>query len=172
MSIRSRLHLAAASLPLMLLVALSGCATPLEPIAVIHYRQLGACTHAQTGNGAITAPPSHAIVVFKVSHIDNTRTAKSWSFDSTALQVNPPSQMQQNLGGTGPVAIAAGQDVPVDAWVGILVETANADGSDAASSNDFLLYPLVPPAPGTLAAKDNSSQLTYPFAADCSGIAG
>ncbi len=151
-------------------VTLSACTTPIEPIAVIHYKQLGACTRAQTGDGVVNVPPSRAIIIFRVSHIDNTKTGKNWSFDSTTLQVDDPSE--QNLGGPGPVAITAGQDVTVNMQVGILVTTGKADGSDAASVNYFLLYPLVPPAPGTVAAKENSSQVQYPFATDCNVIAG
>ncbi|MDM5177589.1 hypothetical protein PO883_10335 [Massilia sp. DJPM01] len=151
--------------------SLSACTTPLDPIAVIHYRQLGVCTHAQTGSGAITAPAGHAIVVFKVFRIDNTKVGKSWSFDPATMELASPP-MKQNLGGTGPAPVGAGQNVTLNARVGILVETEKPDGSDAAATNYFLVYPKVAPAPGTLGAKENSSQLSYPFAADCNAIAG
>ncbi len=150
----------------------SSCPDKPDPIALIHFTQIGACILAQTGTGPISAPPSHAVVIFRVSTIDNTKVSKSWTFDSTTLQVNPPSATGQNLGGTGPVPIGANQNVAVNSLVGILVETSNSDGSDAAATNYFLLYPLVPPAPGTLAVKDNSSQTNYPFARDCNTIAG
>jgi hypothetical protein len=154
----------------MMIVGFVACDKP-KPLALMHYRQLGACRVAQTGNGVITVPPSHAVVVFRVTAIDNSKTSINWSFDSTKLQVNPPSQMQQNLGGTGPVAIAANTNVPLNTMIGILVETGNADGSDASQVNYFLLYPNEPPAPGTLGVKDNSSQVSYPFANDCGTIA-
>jgi hypothetical protein len=153
-------------------VVVAGCTKQPDPIALIHYKQLGACTQAQTGNGLVVAPPSHAVAIFRVSSIDNTKTTKNWSFDSTALVVNPSSQMQQNLGGPGPVAIGAGQNVSVNVPVGILLETSNADGSDAATTNYFLVYPLAQPAPGALSVKDNPSQTQYPFAKDCNAIAG
>jgi hypothetical protein len=148
-----------------------GCNPPADPIALIHYTQLGACTNAQTGTGAVIVPPSHAVVIFRISTVDNTPTAKNWSFDASTLAVNP-AQPQQNLGGTGPVSIAAHTSVAVNAPVGILVETSNADGSDASSTNYFLVYPLIPPAPGTLAVKDNPNQVSYPFKQDCNAIAG
>jgi hypothetical protein len=156
---------------LVLSLALAGCPGKPEPIALIHYVQLGACRTAQTGNGPVTPPPSHAVVIFKVSTIDNTKTAVNWSFDSTALTINSSVSLQ-NLGGTGPVAIGAGKNVNVNALVGIIVETSNPDGSDAATTNYFLLYPRVAPAPGTIAVKDNSKQVNYPFAQDCNSIAG
>jgi hypothetical protein len=148
--------------------SLVGCG---KAIAQIHYRQLGACKTAQTGNGTVTVPASHAVVIFKVSTIDNTKPAVTWSFNSTDLQINPPSSTQQNLGGTGPVSIPAHQNVTVDTFVGIMVETSQPDGKDASSVNYFLVYPNVPPAPGTLSVKGNSSQTSYPFAQDCSVIA-
>lgn len=150
---------------------LVGCPPTPISLALIHFSQLGACVHAQTGNGDITVPASHAVVIFRVSTIDNTQIGTNWSFDSTTLQVNPPSQTQQNLGGAGPVLVAANTNVPVNALVGIIVETNSADGSDASGTNYFLLYPLVAPAPGTLAVKDNPHQTSYPFARDCSSIA-
>jgi hypothetical protein len=90
----------------------SGCPKP-NPIALIHYSQLGACIKAQTGNGLVTVPSSHAIVIFRVSTIDSTKTVDNWSFDSTSLVISPPSQIQQNLGGTGPVSIGANTTVAV-----------------------------------------------------------
>ena len=158
---------AVAALPL-LMSGCSGC-NP-KALALLHYRQLGACRVAQTGNGTITVPPSHAVVIFRVSAIDNTKTGVSWSFDSTKLQLTG-SGNEQNLGGTGPVPIAAGQNVTLNSLVGIMVETGNADGRDASQVNYFLSYPNVPPAPGTLGVKDNSSQVEYPFADDCGQIA-
>ena len=152
--------------------ALVGCTTTPNPIALIHYIQSGACIKAQTGNGPVTVPPSHAVVIFRVSAVDNTQTSKNWSFDSSTLALNPPSQWQQNLGGTGPVPIVGKQTVTINTLVGIIVDTSNADGSDAAATNYFLVYPLVPPAPGTLSVKDNSNQTSYPFAQDCNSIAG
>jgi hypothetical protein len=156
--------------PMLAGVLAAVCPNP-NPIAVIHYRQLGACINAQTGNGPVAAPPSHAVVIFRVSTIDNTKTGVDWSFNSSALTVNSV-EIQQNLGGTGPVPIPNHQNVAVNALVGILVATDNANGSDASTTNYFLLYPNVPPAPGTLAAKENSKQVSYPFAQDCSVIAG
>lgn len=147
----------------------SGC-PPANPVALIHYTQLGACTTAQTGNGTVTAPSSHAIVIFQVSTIDNTQTSKNWSFDSSTLVINPPSQAQTNLGGPGPVSIGANATVAVNVPVGIIVGTSNADGSDASTTNYFLLYPQVPPAPGTVSVKDNSNRVSYPFAQDCNSI--
>lgn len=159
-------HIALVSL---VALVLSACSSPL---AVINYKQLGACTRATTGSGTIVVPPSHAVVIFRVTSIDNSKTTQNWAFDSTTLQIDPPSAMQQNLGGTGPVPIPAGMLVTLNSLVGIMVETSNPDGSDASTVNYFLLYPLVPPAPGTLGAKENSSQTSYPFAVDCNTIAG
>lgn len=150
-------------------LALAACQTPVAPFAEVHYRQIGACIHAQTGAGPVSAPPSHAIVLFRVSHVDNSKTGKGWSFDANRLTL---SDMLQNLGSTGPVAIPAGKDVAVNQPVGILVATSNADGSDAASTNYLLMYPAAPPAPGVFSAKDNVSQVQYPFAADCNVLAG
>ena len=149
-----------------------GCKSTPEALALIHYAQLGACTRAQTGQGAINVPPSHAVVIFRVASVDNSKVPINWSFDSTALVVNPPSQNQQNLGGTGAVAIGANKTVPLSTLVGIVVETNNADGTDASATNYFLIYPRVSPAPGALAVKDNPTQLSYPFTADCNAIAG
>lgn len=151
-------------------LALAACQTPIDPFAVIHYRQLGACIRAQTGNGVLTAPPSHAIVLFRIIHIDNTKTGKTWPFDSTRVEIL--GDMLQNLGGTGPVTIPAGQDVPLDLPVGILVATSNPDGTDASATNYQLLYPAAPPGPGTLGAKANVNQTQYPFNPDCAAIAG
>jgi hypothetical protein len=164
------------SLPTLVLLPvlaglLMGCPGKPTPIALIHYRQLGACITAQTGTGVISVPPSHAVVIFKITSVDNTSPATAWSFNSSNLQINPPSSTQQNLGGPGPVAIGAHQNVSLNTFVGIMVETGNADGTDASTVNYFLVYPLVPPAPGTLGVKDNSSQVQYPFAHDCSTIA-
>ena len=139
--------------------------------AVIGYSQLGVCKNAQTGAGLVSAPPSHAVVIFRVTQIDNRQTDVDWLFDSTRLQVNPPSSPQQNLGGTGPVAIPRKAVVPVNALVGILVESGNEDGRDAANVNYFLLYAPTPSGPGTLGAKSNSSQVVYPFDPDCNVIA-
>ena len=152
---------------LLVLCCPLGCAV--NP-AIIHYQQVGACIRAQTGTGPITAPPAHAVVVFRVTSIDNTKINTSWAFDSTALKTNSDNA-QQNLGGTGLVTIPANQVVAVNALVGILSETSNADGSDAAETNYFLVYPSAPPAPGTVAAKGNSGQTKYPFAQDCNAIA-
>lgn len=159
----------------LVLLALPGaviaCTSRPVPLAVINYSQLGACTRAQTGNGVINVPPNHAVVIFRVTSVDNTSPAVSWSFDSTRLAVNGADN-QQNLGGTGPVAIPAHQNVNVNKQVGVMVETANADGSDASKVNYFLLYPPGTSAPGTIAAKANSTQVSYPFTQDCSAIAG
>jgi hypothetical protein len=158
-------------IPLVIILAACPPTKP-EALALLHYTQLGGCTRAQTGNGVINVPGSHAVVIFRVSSIDNRSTGKSWSFDSTALQVNPPSQFQQNLGGTGAISIATNANVAVNTPVGIMVETANADGSDASTVNYFLLYPRPSGGPGVLPVKDNPTQVSYPFAQDCNAIAG
>jgi hypothetical protein len=149
----------------------TACKSGPTPLAVIHYSQLGACTRAQTGNGVINVPPNHAVVIFRVTSIDNSSPAVTWSFDSTRLTVNGADN-QQNLGGPGPVNIPAHQNVNVNQHVGIMVETTNPDGSDASSVNYFLLYPSGTSAPGTVGAKANSSQTQYPFTQECSAIAG
>ncbi len=149
-----------------------GCTTQLDPLALIHYKQLGACIHAQTGSGSISAPPSHAVVIFRVSSIDNTKPSVDWMFDSTRFTINPPSATQQNLGGTGPVPITHNQNVPLNTLVGIMVETSKPDGTDASGTNYLLLYPPAPPAPGNISVKDNQNQLSYPFIPDCNAIAG
>jgi len=151
-----------------LCAACSGC--PPKNLAVINYSQLGACKIAQTGSGTVAAPPNRAVVIFKVTTIDNSKINTAWSFDSSTLQINPPSSPQSNLGGQGPVPIPANTNANVNRYVGIMVETGNADGTDAAMVNYFLLYPLVPPAPGTVGAKANSSQTQYPFNVNCSAI--
>lgn len=151
---------------------LVGCTTQPNQLALIHYKQLGACINAQTGSGSISAPPSHAVVVFRVSSIDNTKPSVDWIFDSTSFTINPPSAPQQNLGGTGPIPIAHNQNVPLNTLVGILVETSESDGTDASGTNYFLVYPTVPPAPGNVSVKDNHSQLSYPFTPDCNAISG
>jgi hypothetical protein len=149
----------------------AGCAgCPPQDLAVINYSQLGACKVAQTGTGTVTAPPHRAVVIFKITNIDNTKINSSWSFDPSTLQINPPSSPQSNLGGQGPVSIAANTNVNVNRFVGIMIETSNADGTDAATVNYFLLYPLVPPAPGTIGAKANSNQVQYPFNVNCSAL--
>jgi hypothetical protein len=158
-------------LSLCLGLSFAACKPGPNPLALIHYSQLGACTRAQTGNGVINVPPQHAVVIFRVTSIDNSSPGVSWSFDSTRLTVNGADN-QQNLGGPGPVNIPAHQSVNVNTRVGIMVETANADGSDAASVNYFLLYPPGTSAPGTVGVKANSSQVQYPFAQDCNAIAG
>jgi hypothetical protein len=153
---------------LLAALALGGCA----PIAQIHYSQLGACTHAQRPDGLhIDAPPSHAIVLFRINQIDNSKPAVGWSFDPGKLQVNPPSDPQTNLGGTGPVAIAAHGIVPVNRPVGIMIETASADGKDAAGIREMLLYPNEPPAPGTISVNDTPTP-PYPFNPDCNALLG
>jgi hypothetical protein len=158
-------------LVLVMLTGSLGCKPGPTPLALIHYSQLGACTRAQTGNGVINVPPNHAVVIFRVTQIDNTSPSVSWSFDSTRLTVNGADN-QQNLGGTGSVPIAAHQKVNLNTHVGIMVETTNADGTDASTVNYFLLYPPGTSAPGTVAVKANSSQVSYPFTQDCSAIAG
>jgi hypothetical protein len=160
-----RPHLASPAVMLAVL-ALGGCA----PIAQIHYSQLGACTHAQRPDGVnIDAPPSHAIVLFMINQIDNSKPDTGWNFDPGKLQVNPPSDSQVNLGSTGAVAVAAHGIVSVNRPVGIMIETANADGTDAAGIREMLLYPNEPPAPGTIAVSDTPTP-PYPFNPDCNSL--
>lgn len=84
-------------------IALAGCPSGGNPDATIHYTQIGACTQADFPNGHVTAQPLQAIVIFKVSSVDNSAVNQTWSFNSANFKVNPPSSTQSNLGSTGPV---------------------------------------------------------------------
>lgn len=151
-----------------------GSPTACNPVAVLHYSQLGACTKAVTPTGEQDAPPNYAFVIFRVTSIDNSKVNSSWSLDPNLFVVEPPSLPQSNLGGMGPVTVPANAVVPVNVLVGIQVHTSNVDGSDAAATNYFILYQS-PAAgssgnPGTLGAKDNSNQVTYPFVQQCTDL--
>lgn len=160
----------------LLAVFLGSCTIPPGGVkfAQIHYSQLGACTQAQLPDGsAINAPASHAIVLFKINNVDNLTPDVSWSFDPRLLQVNSPSDPQSNLGGNSPpVSIPAHSNVNVNRVVGIMLETLNADGSDASTYKYMLLYPNVPPAPGTLAVNDTLNKPNFPFNPDCNKLVG
>jgi hypothetical protein len=153
-------------------IALAGCPSGGNPDATIHYTQIGACTQADFPNGHVTAQPLQAIVIFKVSSVDNSAVNQTWSFDSANFKVNPPSSTQSNLGSTGPVTIPAHQSVPLNSSVGIVVATVKPDGSDAGQTNYILLYqpPSTSPAPGTIGEKGNSSQTSYPFVQNCNSL--
>ena len=140
--------------------------------AQIHYSQLGACTHAQLADGSVVdAPASHAIVLFRVNNVDNSAPPLSWTFDLKKLQVNSPSDPQTNLGSDSPpIAIGANSNVTVNRPIGIMVETSRADGTDAAGVKFTLLYPNVPPAPGTLGVNDTLSSPGFPFKANCTSL--
>jgi len=157
-------------------VFLSSCTIPPGglKLAQIHYSQLGACTHTQLPDGStITAPASHAIVLFRINNVDNLSPGVSWNFDPRLLQVNSPSDPQSNLGGNSPpVPIPAHTNVSVNRPVGIMLETVNADGSDASTYKYALLYPNVPPAPGTIAVNDTLHSPGFPFNPDCNKLFG
>jgi hypothetical protein len=155
---------------------LAGC--PLPPggikIAVIHYDQIGACNTATLPDGTVTAPPGHAIVLFRIKTIDNTAPPVTWQFNPGTLQVNSPSDEQSNLGSMGgPVTVPANGIVNVNRPVGIMVGgTINPDGSDAATYNYTLLYPQVAPAPGTISVNDTRDIHNFPWNPNCNALIG
>lgn len=121
----------------------------------------------------VTAPPKHAIVVFRINYIDNTSPPVAWQFNPGTLQVNPPSDEQANLGSNGPpVSVPANATVQVNRPVGIMVGTSNVDGSDAATYKYQLLYPLVAPAPGTISVNDTQNAPGFPWNANCNALFG
>jgi hypothetical protein len=163
------------SLAPILMLALAGC-PPGKPDAIIHYTEVGACTQANFNGNQVNAGQNQAIVIFNVSSIDNSQVNTTWAFDVSNFAVNPPSSQQSNLGGTGPVSIAAQQNVSLSGlqgFVGIIVSTANANGSDAATTNYFLLYtqPQGSQGPGTIGEKANSGT-SFPFTQSCNSLAG
>lgn len=128
---------------------------------------------AQLPTGTITAPPGHAIVLFRINQIDNKSPPVAWQFNPGTLQVNPPSNPQSNLGSSGPpINVPANGTVTVNRPVGIMVETSNADGSDAAGYTYQLLYPLVPPAPGTISVNDTQNVPQFPWNPNCNALIG
>ncbi|MEB0134581.1 hypothetical protein QN362_04470 [Actimicrobium sp. CCC2.4] len=142
--------------------------------AQIHYSQLGACKHVQFPDGStVDAPASRAIVLFRINTVDNTAPPVSWNFDPRLLQVNSQSDPQSNLGGDSPpVPIPANTNVSINRPVGIMVDTARPDGTDAATYKYTLLYPNVPPAPGTLGVNDTLASPGFPFNPNCTSLLG
>ena len=158
-------------LTLILLFALTAC-PPGNPDAIIHYTELGACRQANFNGNQIDAGQKQAIVVFNVSLIDNTKVNTTWTYSPANFTVSPPSSPQSNLGGVTST-IPATQKVPLSglpAFVGIMVSTNNADGSDAANTNYTLLYSQGS-GPGTIGEKGNSGT-SFPFVQNCNSLAG
>jgi hypothetical protein len=150
-------------------LVLGGCA----PIAQIHYDQLGACTRATRGDGLVVdAPPSHAIMLFRVKRIDNSKPSTSWRFDPARMQVKSPSPGHSNLGSSGPLVVPAHGVLSVSLPMAIMVKTANADGSDAGAIKSALVYPNEPEAPGTASVNDSLSTPSLPFKPDCNELSG
>jgi hypothetical protein len=157
------------------MLALSSC-PPGKPDAIIHYTELGACTQANFNGNQVNAGQNQAIVIFNVSSIDNSQVNTTWTFDASNFAVNPPSSQQSNLGSAGPVSIAAQQNVSLSGlqgFVGILVSTVNANGSDAGTTNYSLLYtqPHGSQGPGTIGEKANSGA-SFQFVQSCNSLAG
>src|SRR5215469_12871894 len=83
-------------LVLTVLSTLSACPQP-NPIALIHYTQVGACLQANApAIGQETAPASSAFVVFSVGSVDNTQVNTAWEFYPGLLKVFPPKKWLQS----------------------------------------------------------------------------
>ena len=155
------------------MLAFAGCPSG-NPDAIIHYTELGACTQANFNGQQVNAGQKHAIVVFNVSSIDNSQVNTAWMFNSANFTVNPPSLTQSNLGSAGAISIPANQTVTLaglQGFVGIIVATTNANGSDAANTNYFLLYTQGSQGPGTTGEKANSGT-SFQFVQNCNSLAG
>ena len=162
-------------LTIIMLAALAGCGGS-NPIAIIHFTQLGACRQANFNGRQVNAGQNQAIVIFNVSQVDNTQVNTTWTYDAGNFAVDPPSSPQSNLGSTGPVTIPANQNVPLtglQGLVAIVASTANADGSDAATTKYILLYekPQGSSGPGTL-SENESTGTSFPFVQNCNSLIG
>jgi len=151
----------------ILILALQGCG-PGNPLATIHYTEVGACNKAKLYGQEFNALQNQAIVVFSVRSIDNTQVSATWTLEPKYFTVNPPSAMvhfppngpPNPILGSTVITIPANQNVALSEpqrLVGIFVSTTNVDGSDAATTNWFLSYlPQGSSGPGTILDKANS----------------
>jgi hypothetical protein len=161
------------------LAALAGCSSGPGPAdAIFHYTQLGACKQANINGLQANAGQFQAIAIFHVSSIDNTQVNTTWTYNAANLGVNPPRATVSNLGSNGTTTIPAKANVRLTgfaSFVGIVVNTGNQDGSDAATSEYSLFYnrPQGFSGPdGFISENATSFTKPLPFAQNCALVIG
>lgn len=164
----------------LVILSLTGCAGGggLGPLATIKYHQVGACNGYRQGNNGVSVGPNAAYVVFKIEAVDNTQPNIDFHFDPTRLYINQSTRhfvdtslmFAQDLGvlGTVPVTVPHGNNMPINGYSIVVVDTTDSNGSAEASKTSYnLLYNTQSTDPGILMTKTNSAQTSWPQTDDC-----
>lgn len=162
------------------LVFLAGCPSGSNGTVTIRYEQLGACNGYRDGNNVVSAGPSAAYVLFRISEIDNRNGKTGFQYDPAKVFVNGSQprahvdtslMLAQKIGklGTSPATVSAGQHLAHNGYAVAVVATAASPDPqlEANATNYFLAYEPGSNGPGVLLDKKNSGQTQYSGAQDC-----
>lgn len=160
------------------LLSIGGC----KNSTTIFYEQVGACNSYSMANGAHSAGPHAAYVIFRVDAIDNTQSNVSFHFDpshlivgTTKTSVDSDSSLVNEL--FGPSALVE-TTVSEREFLGVtnglvaaVVRTSASDGATEADKVGYLLnYMGNSSDPQVAAGKQNLSQTAWPYTPDCRSI--
>ncbi len=150
----------------------------------INYHQVGACNGYAGPNGAVSAGPNAAYVIFAIESIDNTQTKTNFNYNPASMCItqqnrciDPNLQLVHDVLGpfaTVPVTVNAGQQMGFspNGFGALVVQTVNANGAVEANQTNYFLnqYQNQPANTSVLLVKSNSSQTSWPLTEDSKQI--